>query len=232
MSHKAGRIDGNARDSVWGGAGSGFIWAGVNGGTSLMDLFHLSCSVAAASFRWEDEGRRLRTSRRINDPPGSCTAFRIRPAADWQQYKDETLLCDVVMTAVLMLWLQVANLKKESEFHWYKEDTEIIPDVKPDLGAGVCKLPIKLVIEPSHTNIYCEHLHHCAEGLWWVKHEWNVLFASFSFHWRQQEFIRQLSVMREEKIWAKSTSLEKVSAWMAKLNNKEYIQGPWPYGLK
>lgn len=39
---------------------------------------------------------------------------------------------------------KVANLKKESEFHWYKEDTEIIPDVKPDLGAGVCKLPIKL----------------------------------------------------------------------------------------
>uniref|UniRef100_A0A8P4KMS0 Myomesin-2 n=1 Tax=Dicentrarchus labrax TaxID=13489 RepID=A0A8P4KMS0_DICLA len=39
---------------------------------------------------------------------------------------------------------KVANLKKESEFHWYKEDTEIIPDVKPDLGSGVCKLPIKL----------------------------------------------------------------------------------------
>uniref|UniRef100_A0AAQ4RGL0 Myomesin 2a n=1 Tax=Gasterosteus aculeatus aculeatus TaxID=481459 RepID=A0AAQ4RGL0_GASAC len=39
----------------------------------------------------------------------------------------------------------VANLKKESVFHWYKEDTEIIPDVKPDLGSGVCKLPIKLI---------------------------------------------------------------------------------------
>uniref|UniRef100_A0A3P8W2B0 Myomesin-2 n=1 Tax=Cynoglossus semilaevis TaxID=244447 RepID=A0A3P8W2B0_CYNSE len=39
---------------------------------------------------------------------------------------------------------KVANLKKESEFHWYREDKEIIPDVKPDLGAGVCKLPIKL----------------------------------------------------------------------------------------
>lgn len=48
---------------------------------------------------------------------------------------------------VLMMWflLQVANLKKESEFHWFKEDAEIIPDVKPDLGSGVCKLPIKLV---------------------------------------------------------------------------------------
>ncbi|CAG05695.1 unnamed protein product, partial [Tetraodon nigroviridis] len=40
---------------------------------------------------------------------------------------------------------KVANLKKESEFHWFKEDAEIIPDVKPDLGSGVCKLPIKLV---------------------------------------------------------------------------------------
>ncbi|CAK6954978.1 M-protein%2C striated muscle [Scomber scombrus] len=39
---------------------------------------------------------------------------------------------------------KVANLKKESELHWYREDTEIIPDVKSDLGAGVCKLPIKL----------------------------------------------------------------------------------------
>ncbi|XP_076003092.1 M-protein, striated muscle [Genypterus blacodes] len=39
---------------------------------------------------------------------------------------------------------KVANLKKESEFHWYKEDKEIIPDVKPDLSSGVCKLPIKL----------------------------------------------------------------------------------------
>lgn len=45
-----------------------------------------------------------------------------------------------------MTMLQVANLKKESELHWYREETEIIPDVKPDLGAGVCKLPIKLVI--------------------------------------------------------------------------------------
>lgn len=57
--------------------------------------------------------------------------------------------------------LQVANLKKESEFHWYKEDTEIIPDVKPDLGAGVCKLPIKLVIAPSKRNIYSANASIC-----------------------------------------------------------------------
>ncbi len=55
-------------------------------------------------------------------------------------YVECSNICDYVTL------LQVANLKKESEFHWYKEDTEIIPDVKPDLGSGVCKLPIKLVI--------------------------------------------------------------------------------------
>lgn len=48
---------------------------------------------------------------------------------------------------------KVANLKKESEFHWYKEDTEIIPEVKPDLGSGVCKLPIRL-FSLKTTGIY------------------------------------------------------------------------------
>uniref|UniRef100_A0A3B5LWU1 Myomesin 2a n=1 Tax=Xiphophorus couchianus TaxID=32473 RepID=A0A3B5LWU1_9TELE len=38
---------------------------------------------------------------------------------------------------------KVANLKKESEFHWFKDDAEVIPDVKPDLSSGICKLPIK-----------------------------------------------------------------------------------------
>lgn len=54
MSHKPGRIDGNADDFAYGGAGSEFIWASLNGGTSLMDLLHLRCYMAAASFRWED----------------------------------------------------------------------------------------------------------------------------------------------------------------------------------
>lgn len=72
MSHKPGRIDGNADDFAHGGAGSEFIWASLNGGTSLMDLLHLRCYMAAASFRWEDGGgggHRMQTSRRINDPP-------------------------------------------------------------------------------------------------------------------------------------------------------------------
>uniref|UniRef100_A0A671Y3Z3 Myomesin 2 n=1 Tax=Sparus aurata TaxID=8175 RepID=A0A671Y3Z3_SPAAU len=56
---------------------------------------------------------------------------------------------------------QVANLKKESVFHWFKEDTEIIPDVKPDLGSGVCKLPIKLV-----NAIWCCHSHGCCKTVY------------------------------------------------------------------
>lgn len=37
---------------------------------------------------------------------------------------------------------KVANLTKESEFHWFKEDTEIIPDEKQDLSSGACKLSL------------------------------------------------------------------------------------------
>ncbi|XP_018604826.2 myomesin-2 isoform X2 [Scleropages formosus] len=48
---------------------------------------------------------------------------------------------------------QVANLKKESVFHWYKDDEEIIPDVKPDLTSGVCKLPLPL-FSKKHQGIY------------------------------------------------------------------------------
>lgn len=40
---------------------------------------------------------------------------------------------------------QVANLKKESVFHWFKNDVEVIPDVPADLSSGVCKLNLALV---------------------------------------------------------------------------------------
>ncbi|XP_062375018.1 myomesin-2 [Sardina pilchardus] len=39
---------------------------------------------------------------------------------------------------------KVANLKKESVFHWSKDGAEIVPDVPADLTSGVCKLPIAL----------------------------------------------------------------------------------------
>jgi len=53
---------------------------------------------------------------------------------------------------------KVANLKKESEFHWFKGDTEIVPDVKPDLGSGVCKLPIHLFSAQS-AGVYRATIH-------------------------------------------------------------------------
>ncbi|XP_062852028.1 myomesin-2 [Trichomycterus rosablanca] len=39
---------------------------------------------------------------------------------------------------------KVANLKKESAFHWFKNDVEVIPGVPADLSSGVCKLPLSL----------------------------------------------------------------------------------------
>lgn len=156
MSHKPGRIDGNADDFAYGGAGSEFIWASLNGGTSLMDLLYLRCYMAAASFRWEDGvgggvgGTACKPPDRSMTPQEAGLPSEFRLAADWKLWKDERIKCcfERGPESVSMLRRQVANLKKESEFHWYKEDTEIIPDVKPDLGAGVCKLPIKLVIAP------------------------------------------------------------------------------------
>ncbi|KAI5108533.1 myomesin-2, partial [Silurus meridionalis] len=38
----------------------------------------------------------------------------------------------------------VANLKKESAFHWFKNDVEVIPGVPADLSSGACKLPLSL----------------------------------------------------------------------------------------
>ncbi|MFT7805678.1 myomesin-2 [Arapaima gigas] len=48
---------------------------------------------------------------------------------------------------------KVANLKKESVFHWYKLDEEIISQVKPDLTSGLCKLPLPL-FSKKHQGIY------------------------------------------------------------------------------
>ncbi|XP_072533709.1 myomesin-2 [Salminus brasiliensis] len=42
--------------------------------------------------------------------------------------------------ANVSLICKVANLKKESVFHWFKNDVEVIPEVPADLGSGVCKL--------------------------------------------------------------------------------------------
>lgn len=46
-------------------------------------------------------------------------------------------------TAVFVL--QVANVKKETTFHWFKEDDEIVPEDPPNVLSGACALPLPLV---------------------------------------------------------------------------------------
>ncbi|XP_033479943.2 myomesin-2 isoform X1 [Epinephelus lanceolatus] len=44
----------------------------------------------------------------------------------------------------VMLACKVANVKKETSFHWYKEDEEIVPETPPNVMSGACALPIPL----------------------------------------------------------------------------------------
>lgn len=45
----------------------------------------------------------------------------------------------------IMFVCQVANVKKETSFHWYKEDDEIVPETPPNVMSGACALPIPMV---------------------------------------------------------------------------------------
>lgn len=36
-------------------------------------------------------------------------------------------------------------MKKETTFHWYKEEDEIVPETPPNVMSGACALPIPLV---------------------------------------------------------------------------------------
>ncbi|KAM6972736.1 myomesin-2 isoform 2-T2 [Aplochiton taeniatus] len=44
----------------------------------------------------------------------------------------------------VMLVCKVANVKKESAFHWFKDDEEIVLDVAPNVMSGSCALPIPM----------------------------------------------------------------------------------------
>lgn len=48
--------------------------------------------------------------------------------------------------------LQVANLKKDSVFQWYKDDVEVISEVPADLNSGVCKFPLTNVSTSFHKH--------------------------------------------------------------------------------
>ncbi|XP_054865561.1 M-protein, striated muscle isoform X4 [Amphiprion ocellaris] len=56
----------------------------------------------------------------------------------------EYLYFTVTDDCTVMLACKVANVKKETVFHWYKEDDEIVPESPPNVMSGACALPIPL----------------------------------------------------------------------------------------
>ncbi|XP_051802144.1 myomesin-2 isoform X2 [Acanthochromis polyacanthus] len=56
----------------------------------------------------------------------------------------EYLYFTVTEDCTVMLACKMANVKKETVFHWYKEDDEIVPDTPPNVMSGACALPVPL----------------------------------------------------------------------------------------
>ncbi|XP_061535164.1 M-protein, striated muscle-like [Phycodurus eques] len=56
----------------------------------------------------------------------------------------EYLTFTVNEDCTVMLTCKVANVKKETTFHWYKEDEEMVPETPPNVMTGACALPIPL----------------------------------------------------------------------------------------
>ncbi|XP_072320008.1 M-protein, striated muscle isoform X5 [Eucyclogobius newberryi] len=54
----------------------------------------------------------------------------------------EYLYFTVTDDCTVLLNCKVANVKKETSFHWYKEDDEIVPEAPPSVMSGACALPI------------------------------------------------------------------------------------------
>uniref|UniRef100_A0A3Q2NST6 Myomesin 2a n=1 Tax=Fundulus heteroclitus TaxID=8078 RepID=A0A3Q2NST6_FUNHE len=50
----------------------------------------------------------------------------------------------------VMLTCKVANVKKDTTFHWYKEDDEIVPETPPNVMSGACALPLPLFSRKDH----------------------------------------------------------------------------------
>ncbi|XP_047221702.1 myomesin-2 isoform X1 [Girardinichthys multiradiatus] len=58
----------------------------------------------------------------------------------FSEYLDFTVSED----CTVMLTCKVANVKKDTSFHWYKEDDEIVPESPPNVMSGACALPLPL----------------------------------------------------------------------------------------
>lgn len=46
-------------------------------------------------------------------------------------------------------------MKKETTFHWFKDDEEIVLDVAPNVMSGSCTLPIPMVNKIPSSDIHC-----------------------------------------------------------------------------
>ncbi|KAM4595944.1 myomesin-2-like [Polymixia lowei] len=62
----------------------------------------------------------------------------------------EYLSFTVTEDCTVMLVCKVANVKKETTFHWFKDDEEIVPDAPPNVLSGSCALPIPLFSRKDH----------------------------------------------------------------------------------
>ncbi|KAG7467840.1 M-protein, striated muscle-like isoform X2 [Solea senegalensis] len=56
----------------------------------------------------------------------------------------EYLYYTVTEDCTVLLACKVANVKKETTFHWYKEEDEIVPETPTNVMSGACALPIPL----------------------------------------------------------------------------------------
>ncbi|XP_033944954.1 myomesin-2 isoform X2 [Pseudochaenichthys georgianus] len=56
----------------------------------------------------------------------------------------EYLSFSVTEDCTVLLACKVANVKKETTFHWYKEDDEIVPETPPNVLSGACAIAIPL----------------------------------------------------------------------------------------
>uniref|UniRef100_UPI003AADEF31 M-protein, striated muscle n=1 Tax=Centroberyx gerrardi TaxID=166262 RepID=UPI003AADEF31 len=56
----------------------------------------------------------------------------------------EYLSFTVAEDCTVMLVCKVANVKKETTFHWFKDDEEIVPETPPNVMSGSCAFPIPL----------------------------------------------------------------------------------------
>ncbi|KAL4659860.1 myomesin-2-like [Arapaima gigas] len=56
----------------------------------------------------------------------------------------EMLYFQVQEDCTVLLICKLANVKKETTFHWFKEDEEIVPDVPPNVMSGTCSLSIPM----------------------------------------------------------------------------------------